>query len=189
MIPSLFERRYSASVSTAIWALWTLVALAASTGPLLWHVQYFERVGSWGPVSLVICLVLLAGGSVLYSRVRAQGLWRWEPAIFLTIAAVACLAREPTATLVAVLLVLAASGFGSASLRMLNLTVPSAPAATALPVAIGAGWLALLLFLLGLARRLEPTPIAVLLVAGCCLGFWQWSQTLDALRSGGPCDG
>jgi hypothetical protein len=141
-----------------IWLVWLPIAIALALRPLL------GEIGAKGvhPVGRIVVLLAIAAAVPAWLKIREK--WPRIELPLLAIAVIAPpLAREPRATLVTILIVLAACGFGRCACDWVKLRFETHSAEIAISAGIGFSAWILVLIALGLAGRITSLAIAVTL--------------------------
>ncbi len=150
-----------------IWFAWLAAFFALTARPFLWHVEYFKSPGPQFHTLFVVALPIFAVTLLVYSRLRRNGLWRFEPILVAGVVAAAFLVYEPRATLVTVSILAACYGTGRRVLRWLTLEIEDAAGEMAVSAGIGFGLLSYVLFWLGLAGLYYRGVFALLIAVPC----------------------
>src|SRR5689334_12630565 len=93
-----YNRRLPDRLRTALWLVWSAIALFLTKGLVGWHLEYFRSPGPQFYHAALVALPLLAVAALLWVIVRARMLWRYELAVIVAIPVLAAVLREPRAT-------------------------------------------------------------------------------------------
>ncbi|HEY2845542.1 MAG TPA: hypothetical protein VGJ09_17920, partial [Bryobacteraceae bacterium] len=148
---------------SAVWLVWTAVAVFLTAGIVRWHIEYFRSPGPQFYRIAVIGFPLLAVAALVWARVRTGFLWRYELAAITAIPVAAALWREPRATLVIAVLFAACSCAGRALCERCGWNTAEPAADLVISAAAGFALLNTLLFASGLAQIWYPWFFALLL--------------------------
>lgn len=146
-----------------LWFGWLGFGAALTVRPLLWHIDYFNSPGPQFHRLALFFFPALVLSSALYAMVRRRSLWRYEPAILCLGVLAACLAYEPTATLVTAVIFLSTYCTGRFLSRLLGLDIRDPLGTILLSSAFGLGALICVLFVLGVLKLYYPPVFAIVL--------------------------
>lgn len=152
-------------VKTLFWLIWAAIAVALTSGIVRWHVEYFRSPGPQFYRAAIVGLPLLAVGALVWSRLRASVLWRYELAAITAVPLAAALLREPRATIVMAALFTACSCAGRALCDRCGWNTKEPAADLVFSIAAGFALMNTAIFAGGLAKLWYPWFFAVLLVA------------------------
>jgi hypothetical protein len=150
---------------SALWLAWAAIAVFLTAGIVRWHIEYFRSPGPQFYRAALIGLPLLALGALLWTRLRAPSLWRYELAAIAAIPASAALVREPRATLVIAVLFASCYCAGRALCQRCGWKTDAPAADLLFSTAVGFALLNTALFASGLAKLWYPWFFTLLLLA------------------------
>ena len=151
-----------------------------TAGVFRWHLDYFSSPGPQFHRLMLLLVPALAVFAWVYSALRRAGLWEWEPYALAILVAGACLAYEPRAFAVIVLVFLTGSAIGRFAFRRLGLKLAGPLERISVSFGAGAGLLSVVLVVLGMLG-LFYAPVFLTLLLLPLLLFWQdtWQTLLD----------
>jgi Dolichyl-phosphate-mannose-protein mannosyltransferase len=143
---------------TWIWLAWLPIAIALALRPFL------AEIGAKGvhPIGRIGALLAIAAAIPVWLKIREK-LPRIELPLLAIAVSVPPLVREPRATLVTILIVLAACGFGRCACDWVKLCFETRSAEIAVSAGIGFSAWIVVLIALGLAGQITSLAIAVTL--------------------------
>lgn len=147
-----FQTRWSGRWTTAAAAAWFAICVALTLGPFRTHIEYFgERLSDLYQWAIVGTLAVLGLWTLFYLRLRASGLWKWEPRFVMGLALTLFLLAAPFATLTTLLLASVCYASGALLLNGTGFRIESPVDRLALGVVAGMGLLSLVLIPIGLS--------------------------------------
>lgn len=166
-----------------VWALWLLVVLWSTIEPTRIHVDYFGKLGGRVPSALIVFLAAGIAGAWLYSSLRLRrDFWRFEPALGLAAAVLACLLYEPVALVVVLVWMWTAFAAGRAILTRFGLAPGLGFGDAGLSLATGSGWLGIGFYLLGTAHLFLWPSLAGFLAVTLLIARKQLGAPVEVLH-------
>lgn len=167
----LLEPRVGVRSASVAWVAWVAVALSLTVGPLLWHIEYFGKLGDevrWAIAGVLVAQVVFAAA---YVFVRRGGVWRWEPRMLLAGAVAVVAIYEPLALVAVSALFVAAYCLGCWLIVRFGVDGLGPLERVGLAPAAGLGLFCVVLFPVGLAGWYSPLTFGALLVAATGVGW------------------